>query len=226
MTPSIGMRKKSMNREAEMAIDGQWARLRDSFSVFMEWAEKYSPFQPRDARGRFVKAGTAGAISSLSAATKATTEQKAKRIAELDKIFPPRPSRKPAATGEKKTAATKTKTAAPKTKNARKVTPKVADTKPTEEHLLSWYAEDKKKMGGVSSVDLPRTFRRYEAWAKENGGTPDMEQFKSTIKAMADAGKVELIPHSIPREMSEEQHKIAITGSLGEKYLWWLPRKR
>jgi hypothetical protein len=66
---------------------GKWAELRDSFRVFGDWAEKYSPLQARDARGRFAKGNAEGAHTSLSEAGKATAEQKAKRIAELDKVW-------------------------------------------------------------------------------------------------------------------------------------------
>ena len=61
-----------------------WIILRDGIAAFREWAEKYSPFQPRDAKGRFARADAEWAYTPLAPAAKRAKQRpwEAKRRAK------------------------------------------------------------------------------------------------------------------------------------------------
>lgn len=91
----------------------------------------------------------------------------------------------------------------------------------TEEMLRVWYEQDVPQLGGVTSVPIPWTWRRYESWCKEHGFVADLGRFHQVLHHLSQARRIELIPHSRTHTIPVQEEEVALSGPSGEALYYW-----
>jgi hypothetical protein len=91
----------------------------------------------------------------------------------------------------------------------------------TDKIWRRWYEKDLPRRGGVSTVPIPWTWRRYVQWCSDNGVRADSDQFLSTLRDLAQSGRIELVPHSLTHQLPPDEVKLCLRGECGETLYYW-----
>ncbi len=91
----------------------------------------------------------------------------------------------------------------------------------TDDQLRVWYAEDLARRGGVTTVPLGWTWKHYEDWCRSNGQEPDLDLFHHRLLELRQAGRIELIPHSMTLPLGESEAFAALRSEHGEVLYYW-----
>ena len=99
--------------------------------------------------------------------------------------------------------------------------------KPARAPTLPWleqlYRHDLPARGGLTSMPIPWTWRRYVAEVEAEGGAPDRAAFERTLMEARAQGRVEITPHERPTALSPEELTAAFRQPLGLVLYYWRP---
>jgi hypothetical protein len=91
-----------------------------------------------------------------------------------------------------------------------------------EERLLGWYAEDLPRRGGLRSVPIPWTFRRYREWCEARGVRADADLFHRVLEGMAERGRIALTDHDLPASVAVDEASLLRTTREGRLVYYWM----
>lgn len=91
--------------------------------------------------------------------------------------------------------------------------------------LRRWYEQDIPSRGGLRSLNLPATWKRYETLGREKGTTATPEGFRELFTDLLKNDLVEMSPHSMTSEMSAIEKEISPTTRFGEPLHYWYPKE-
>jgi hypothetical protein len=94
---------------------------------------------------------------------------------------------------------------------------------PTLSQLEELYRLDLPARGGLSSMPIPFTWRRYAQLNPGNGAGPDRAAFEQLLLDSAAAGRVELIAHEWPATLAADDLAAAIRQPSGRVLYYWRP---
>ncbi|MBB5033960.1 hypothetical protein [Prosthecobacter vanneervenii] len=94
---------------------------------------------------------------------------------------------------------------------------------PSEVELQAWYELDRIR-SSTMMIPIPSTFARYQTWAAERGGMPDIQLFRRFIEKLYNDGRLLLEPCERPQDLPEHERALLVPMSLGPPgYSWcWL----
>lgn len=81
----------------------------------------------------------------------------------------------------------------------------------TPNQLREWYAADRAR-SSTQMIPLLLTWRRYQSWA---GGAADLQEMRSMMEALYNAGQVLLEPCERPQDLPDEERALLIPLALG-----------
>lgn len=94
-----------------------------------------------------------------------------------------------------------------------------------ESQLIEWYTADLPALGGLRSVPIPWTWKRYEAWCAAQARHPNLERFHRHLLAMASRSVVGLTPHDHEGRLPESEKRVLpMTQSGYHAYYWTVLR--
>lgn len=101
--------------------------------------------------------------------------------------------------------------------------PAISVIAPSESGLQTWYELDRIR-SSTMMIPIPSTFARYQAWAVECGGMPDIQVFRRFIEKLYNEGRLLLEPCERPQDLPEHERALLVPMSLGPPgYSWcWL----
>lgn len=94
---------------------------------------------------------------------------------------------------------------------------------PTLEQLHELYRLDLPARGGLSSMPIPFTWRRYAQLSAGSGADADRAAFEQLLLEGAAAGRVELIAHEWPATLTPDDLAAAIRQPSGRVLYYWRP---
>jgi hypothetical protein len=94
---------------------------------------------------------------------------------------------------------------------------------PTLVQLEELYRQDLPARGGLSSMPIPFTWRRYAAQSTHQGAMADRAAFEQLLLDSAAAGRVELIAHEWPATLGSDDLEAAIRQPGGRVLYYWRP---
>lgn len=95
------------------------------------------------------------------------------------------------------------------------------DQELSKEQLVTWYGEDLEKRGGLRSMPIPWTWKRYLDWCTENGFKPNRDRFHELLKDMANRSSISLTSHDSPYNLPKEEVDILQTNQKGHPIYYW-----
>lgn len=93
----------------------------------------------------------------------------------------------------------------------------------TLEWLVDLYRQDLPARGGLSSMPIPWTWKRYSDAARAAGAEPDRSAFERTLLEGMARGRVEITPHERPVALSPDERAAAIAEPNGGVLFYWRP---
>lgn len=93
----------------------------------------------------------------------------------------------------------------------------------TLDSLTELYRLDLPSRGGLTSMPIPMTWRRYAKAVEAEGGTPDRAGFERVLLDSAAAGLIEVTPHEWPATLPAEDLAVSIRAPDGRILYYWRP---
>lgn len=93
----------------------------------------------------------------------------------------------------------------------------------TLELLKELYRLDLPSRGGLTSMPIPMTWRRYAKAVEAEGGAPDRAGFERVLLDSAAAGRIEVTPHEWPATLPAEDVAASIRRPDGRVLYYWRP---
>lgn len=89
--------------------------------------------------------------------------------------------------------------------------------------LREWYEQDRLR-SSTMMIAIPRTFERYESWARERGGPADSQVLRNLMTELYNSGCLLLEPCERPQDLPEHERAMLVPMSLGPPgYSWcWI----
>ncbi len=97
----------------------------------------------------------------------------------------------------------------------------VLDESLSEAQLIEWHAADLPALGGLRSVPIPWTWKRYETWCTAQARRPDLERFHRHLLAMAARAAVGLTPHDHEGRLPEAETRVLPMTQAGYRAYYW-----
>jgi hypothetical protein len=101
--------------------------------------------------------------------------------------------------------------------------PAAAAEELTEDLLLGFYSEDLPRRGGLRSMPIPWTWRRYELHCAGRGTAANVQAFHTLLKALHSKGRVALAVHDAPASVSEVEEPLLPAREDGRLFYYWTP---
>lgn len=93
---------------------------------------------------------------------------------------------------------------------------------PTLTQLIEWYALDRATTS-ASMMEIPRTWKRYQAWSSQLRQTASTELFRDALQQIYDEDQIALEPCERPQDLDCEQRALLVPLSLGPAGFYWRP---
>lgn len=91
----------------------------------------------------------------------------------------------------------------------------------SEAQLMEWYTADLPALGGLRSVPIAWTWKRYETWCTAQARRPNLERFHRHLLAMAARSAVGLTPHDHEGRLPEADTRVLPRTQAGYRAYYW-----
>jgi hypothetical protein len=89
--------------------------------------------------------------------------------------------------------------------------------------LRRLYAEDLERRGGLRSMPIPWTWRRYASLCSSEGQEPDLEAFHALLARLHRESRVSLAVHDVPASIPDAERSVLPARGDGWPYYYWTP---
>jgi hypothetical protein len=93
---------------------------------------------------------------------------------------------------------------------------------PTLTQLIEWYALDRATTS-ASMLEIPHTWKRYQAWSALQGQTASTELFRDALQQFYNENQIALEPCERPQDLDREQRALLVPLALGPAGFYWRP---